>query len=173
MDKALKDNWIQFAIAMSREFLCFIQSTPSAKYEVWRQDELDYFCFAFTLWTSKNKFKLNSNTKEQFKNRTDAYLINLSNYINLGNQVPEVNYKLDYDYFLNRYNMYSKLFDSGTNNIFRMFSLSTFVPAVESFLENACVESMLLRKVLIKDISKWVNSKGVEFDQTASFYFGG
>ncbi len=168
MNNPLHDSWVEFGVSMSGEFLFFTQQWPVTRNEVWKQEEVDYFCFALTLWTSKIKFKFNKHSKKDYESRTQTYLQNLKQYFEM--EESDTTYKLDYRTFIDRNDMYRKLFESGTSSIFKMFSRNTYAPSVERLIENTFVESASLKKLLVKDLSKWAFERAYQFDQQIGFY---
>ena len=77
MSEWIDDTWLEFAIdEMLEEFLKnHSQTMPENPLNVWKETELGYFCFAFTLWAAQSKFKMkNANI---FNERVEEYHENL------------------------------------------------------------------------------------------------
>lgn len=158
MSEWIDDTWLEFAIdEMLEEFLKnHSQTMPENPLNVWKETELGYFCFAFTLWAAQSKFKMkNANI---FNERVEEYHENLKASMKDSDQENYSAYEI-------REKEYLALLTKGASSLFGAISGSPFKPACKALVENACKRYIFSAKDLVNIIHPWLIEKGMAFDQ--------
>jgi hypothetical protein len=158
----IDDPWIEFACdEMMEEFIKNHGATmPEDPLNVWKESEIGYFCFSFTLWAAEAKFKLKRGSS--FSERVSEYRAN----VKVGMKDSE---ESNYSVYEQREAEYISLLKKGTRSIWGTISGSPFKQACRAFVGNACKRYIFSEKDLVKIISPWLIEKGMSFDRKVGF----
>ena len=165
------DPWIQFGNEIGEEFYSYHrETTPEDPHDVWDENEVTYFFFAFTLWAAQSKFKLKQGSI--FNDRATEYSVNVKKLIECCVQNPiegDDSEDLDYNIYKIREQEYVPLLMKGSSSIFSTISASQFKQALKSFLSHTCKRYIFSEKDLVKIINGWLIQKGMKFDKKIDF----
>lgn len=162
MTEWIDDPWIEFACdEMLEEFIRnHRQTMPEDPLSVWKESEIGYFCFSFTLWAAQSKFKLKKGNL--FNERVSEYRAN----VKAGMKDSE---QSNYSVYEIREKEYVSLLMKGTGSLFGVISGSPFKQACKAFVENACKRYIFSARDLVNIIHPWLIEKGMAFDQKINF----
>jgi len=169
----IDDPWLVFVIEILDDFYkMHRQNLPEDQYLVWNENEIDYFCLSFTLWSAKSKYQpiFSGRKRSAFDERASQYrkFINESYIaINLNKDISSEN--LSFDLYIERENEYIPLMMKGGANIFRASTGKIYIPACSSFVNHACKRYIIPEKELVKIINYWLIDKQMEFDKKVAY----
>ena len=169
MTEWVDDPWIGFGCEMAEDFFSNHRETmPEDPHNIWDENEIGYFCFAFALWAAQSKFKLKKRT--DFNDRALQYRANVecamddSGFIGLDDSE-----KSNYDVYKKREQEYVSLLMKGSGSLFSAIILSPFKRACKSFVSYACKRYIFSESDLVKIIHPWLVEKRMEFDKKIAF----
>lgn len=167
MSDWVDDPWIEFGCNMGEEFFKNHRETmPEDPHNVWKENEIGYFCFAFTLWAAQSKFNLKK--RATFNDRALQYRANVAKATNASEQIEDFE-KLNYDDYRIREKEYMSLLNKGSGSLFGFITGSIFKPASKLFVSYACKRYIFSERDLVKIIHPWLVEKGIEFDNNIDF----
>lgn len=162
MTEWIDDPWIEFAVEeMLEEFIRnHRQTMPEAPLSVWKEPELGYFFFSFTLWASQSKFKMKY--ANLYNERVVEYHDNIKVSMKDSNQS-------NYSVYEIREKEYLSLLTKGTGSLLGAISGAPFKPACKVFVDNSCARYVFSARDLVNIIHPWLIEKGMAFDQRVNF----
>ncbi|MCD4720422.1 MAG: hypothetical protein K8S13_11275 [Desulfobacula sp.] len=169
MTEWVDDPWIGFGCEMAEEFFSNHRETiPEDPHNVWDENEIGYFCFAFALWAAQSKFKLKKGTV--FNDRALQYCANVESAMNDSEQIEgDDSEKSNCDVYKIREQEYVSLLMKGSGSLFGAITGSPFKRACKSFVSHACKRYIFSERDLVKIIHPWLVEKGMEFDKKIDF----
>ena len=166
-----EDSWIIGASEMAGEFFQNHRATmPEDPHDIWDDNEVGYFTFAFVLWSAQTKFKLKYG--EQFLERVEQYRQNVRTCIkksaNGWEDDPDVSH-MDYATCLNREKLYVPVLMKSSTRLLKALTGLTMEAACKAFIDLACKRFIFSQNNLIKIISPWLVGKNIEFQRDLEF----
>ncbi len=162
-----EDPWIEKAGEMGEEFFQNHRATmPEDPHDVWNDNEIEYFSFAFVLWSAQTKFKLKHGS--QFLPRAQQYRMNIKVCMEESPKGWEEENDIvhaDFETYLNREKIYIPALMKSSASLFKTLTGSTMKEATKLFLNNACKRFIFSENDLVKIIAPWLIDKNVEFQK--------